>query len=477
MTSSATPAVRVLRQSAIAPLAAILLLASCAEAPPADVSQRTNVLVVTIDTLRADHCSVYGYERRTTPGLERIAAEGALFRSVYAPTAVTGPTHSTLFTSLHPRVHGVVKNGLSLAQERPTMAELLKEDGYQTAGIVSSFVVSSRFGYGRGFERFDDDFSDSEGTFGGRNWEGFKITGAFDRRADETTDRALEWVRGRDVVRPFFLWVHYFDPHKPYVPPEPYDELFDAGEDPDPRATDDLLYDGEIAFTDREMERLLAGLADLPGGENTLLVVTADHGEGLMDHGWPGHGPLVYEEDVRVPLIMRWEGRIRPGTVMAQPMGVIDILPTILDLIDRPRSELFLQGISAIPWLTGDANEPPSRPIHLERRLYESETVTQRIASSSKERTSMNIKGEKFGIRIGPWKYIEALEEGTRELYDLDQDPRERRNVFTENVELADRFAGLIAEWSEQQIALAGDLNPEVSPEDMEKLKSLGYLP
>src|SRR4029453_6535003 len=263
---------------------------------------------VSFDTTRFDHTSLSGYARDTTPQLRALAAQGASFGLAYAPTATTGPSHASLFTGLSPLRHGVVKNGAPLPAGLETLAERLSGAGYRTAGFVSSFVISHRFAFEQGFATFDDAFDRETSTFTEAFWEGRRVEGGFDRRADKTTRRAVRWLEANGPRGAFFLFVHYFDPHAPYGAPAGWAGRFDPGPGADALARDVAHYDDEIAFADAQLGELVGALDRLGLASRTVLVVTADHGEGLMDHGHMQHGVHVYEEQVGVPLVVRCPG-------------------------------------------------------------------------------------------------------------------------------------------------------------------------
>ena len=281
-------------------LIAGLLLTTCQPY----TSERPNVLFISIDTLRSDHTSPYGYKHDTTPTLQRIAREGAQFKQAYSPTSTTGPTHATLFTGLYPISHGVIKNGLTFAPQQPTLAEQLQAHGYQTAAIVGSFVLHRQFGWKHGFEEYQDDFERATSTVKRKQFLKRTVEAGFDRRANEGTRPAIKWLRNHQENghAPFFLFLHYFDPHTPYLPPAEFGSRF--------RPTGDLTqtheriarYDGEIAYLDAALGRLMRFLDESGLRDNTLLVITADHGEGLMERGYFAHEFHIYEELVRVPL-------------------------------------------------------------------------------------------------------------------------------------------------------------------------------
>ena len=232
----------------------------------------------------------------------------------YAPSSTTAPTHATVFTGLHPISHGLDRNGQSLGGLHVTLAEMLRAEGWETAAAFSSFVMHGKFGFDQGFDAYLDDFTAAHSKTRTHYWERHWVGGSFDSRADHTTDRALAWLDGREAQsRPFFLFVHYFDPHEPYKPVAGFDERFRgaAGGDLEVDA-----YDSEIAYCDHHIGRLLDGIEERFPPERTLVILTADHGRGLMQHGDPYHSVSIYEEDVRVPLLFRWDGRLVGGRVI-----------------------------------------------------------------------------------------------------------------------------------------------------------------
>jgi choline-sulfatase len=424
-----------------------------------------NLLLVTLDTTRSDHCSLYGYPLRTTPNLERLAGEGVTVEEAYAPMPSTEPSHATMFTSAYPISHGVLKNGFVLTDDHVTLAEVLKARGYQTAACVSSFALNRKFGFAQGFDLYDDEFKDRRSSMKRAHWMGHEVTGEFDRRADATTRRALDWLRSslrRD--RPFFLWVHYFDPHAPYDPPEPYRSRFrPSGTSPLDEAI--AHYDGEVAFTDAELGRLVDALDAMGLKESTLVVVVGDHGEGLMEHQRMEHGLLVYEEAVRVPLLFRWPGVLPAARRVAGPVEMVDLMPTLLAMLGlRGGTALDPQGREIGALLTGQAGSDPERACFLQRRLYDAGALEDGIA----------VKGLKFGVRAGRWKYIVAPEEGTQELYDLAEDPDEARNVLASHEAEAAKLAADLAAW-ERRFARE-NASQEISEEDRERLRALGYV-
>ncbi len=473
----------------LAPLVPLLLvlLPSVACGPSATELRgrdpRPNVLVISLDTTRADHLSAYGYERKTSPRLETLAREGVRFDAAYAPSATTGPTHASLFTGLAPMTHDVRKNGHRLADALPTLAEQLSTAGFETAGVVSSFVLSARFGFSQGFDVWDEDFSNATAPEGVTIWEGFEVEGKFYGSAEDTTRRALDWLDGRShPERPFFLLVHYFDPHDPYTPPPGYRPPFDPGPKVALKQVRTVfLYDLLLAFTDEQMGALLDGLDERGLAADTLVVVVGDHGEGLMDHGHPYHGAQIYEEAVRVPLVARWPGRIEPGHVVERPAALVDLAPALLEIVGEGSGGLETQDRTSGLRLVGEASaEPPEgtstdEPVFLYRRHYEPARLTDEI----------EVAGEQYGVRLGRWKLIEGPDEGRLELYDLEADAGERSNVAADHPERVAELAALLEGWRrasagarEQWRAAAGEpaTGHELDAAERARLEALGYV-
>jgi arylsulfatase A-like enzyme len=444
------------------------LVAGCAPAERPD--DAPSVLLVTIDTARADHFSSYGYERPTTPFIDGLAREGILFEAAYTPTPTTAPAHASLFTASYPSEHGVLKNGHVLAAGRPTLAAVLQNAGYRTAAIVSSYVLARHFGLGQGFAYYDDDFTTAKSSVVVEEWEDSTDIGHFDRRADETTDRAIAWLRANARAAPFFLWVHYFDPHHPYDPPAAQRLVLEAAlPEPGAPATPGdaaearertLAYDAEIRFVDDQVARLVGYLDDTLGRARTLVIVATDHGEGLMQRGWMAHGVHLHEELVRAALIMRWPPHLPSGRRVAAPVGLIDIAPTVLALLElEPMSGpagTALQGQRA------DGDVPPDRPLFFQRRPY-----------ATPEYRGWNVRDPMFGLRRGRWKYIET--DGVGELFDLSADSGETRNVRAEHAAAADALAAELRAWRER---IDGHTHSpqQISPEDAARLRALGYV-
>jgi arylsulfatase A-like enzyme len=454
-----------LRAIAVASLAWTAAVA-CRPAPDAPPP---NLLLVTFDTTRADHTSVGGYARDTTPRLRRLAEQGANFAIAYSTTASTAPAHASLFTSLYPREHGLDRNSLVLDPDVETLAELLAARGFQTAGIPSSYVLDSEFGVAQGFERWDDHFELEESMVELRGKDGAERKASLDRRADFTTDRAIAWLGGRETARPFFLFVHYMDPHAPYEPPPPFDARF-AGDAVSQRAPTEVrrkavnAYDGEIAYADEQLGRLVDQLDALGLAERTIVVVTADHGEGLQEHGVWLHTVNVHEEQVRVPLVFRWTGRIAPGRVVSEPVSIVDVVPTLLDLMGLAAGATPPSGRSLAAALRDGARVEAGAPVFFQRRNYERAELVE----------GLRVLGAQHGVRAGRWKWIEGDRDGTRQLYDLETDEAETLNRALEEPQRAQELAALVAQWRERHAPKFEKARP-LTPEEVEKLRALGY--
>lgn len=377
-------------------------------------SARPDVLLVTIDTLRSDHCSTYGYPVPTTPVLSALATRGVMYRRAYSESSTTAPSHAVLMTGRHFRSLGVDANGKTIPEEAVTLAEAFKEEGYATAAFVSSFPLMTRFGFAQGFDVFDDSFEMKEASIGRRK-DGGK---PHDRLAEATVARLQRWFEKREDSRPLFLWVHFVDPHAPYKAPEPFDATW-------PRGTSGTRqrYDAEVRYADKNLGVLLELFARHTPAREELVVVTSDHGEGLGDHGWLSHGLNLYEEAVRVPLVASWPGHLPSGRVEEAPVGIVDIAPGILTALGL-ETKTFADGRPLF------AAPEPQRSVFLERRKYVSGKEMGHVVS-----------GPMTAVVQGESKLIVAPDEKLRELYDLQADPREARNLLGAGEKPAKRSA------------------------------------
>jgi len=434
--------------------------------PPSTHPATPSVVLVTLDTERADHVSAYGYARPTTPRLDALAAEGTLFTTAYTAIPSTGPSHAGLFTSRYPSEHGVLKNADVLAATWITLAEALAQAGYSTAAFVSAYPLARKFGFAQGFATYDDAFTAADASIVLSDWEGERVESAgFDRRADATTARALAWLSTAPRDRPLFLWVHYYDPHEPYDPPAAYRALLaSAPVKGRPRLTGAIeAYDAEIRFADDWLGQLIDAVDHRLGASNTLVVVASDHGEGLMQHGWMGHGANLYEELVRTVLVFRRPGHVRATRVDA-PVGLIDVAPTILAHLGLDASALQPRGIDLAPALDHGAPLAAERALYFQRRVYQPGS-----------RDDVPVRGEMLGIRVGPWKYIEAPHGVGAELFDLASDPGETRNLSDREAARASELAAVLDRWRGEE-RREGAVDRPLSAEEARRLRALGYV-
>jgi arylsulfatase A-like enzyme/Flp pilus assembly protein TadD len=420
----------------------VLLLAATARpgaagAGPGHAAEtaRASVLLVTLDTTRADHLGCYGARTAATANLDGLAASGVLFRSALAPAPLTLPSHATILTGQVPRRHGVRNNSLfPLRPDLPVLAEVFSRAGYRTAAFVSSVVLDRRLGLGRGFQHYDDTVRVGERS--AFNYE--------ERAASQTTEAVVDHLA--KLEPPFFLWVHYFDPHLPYVPPEPYRSRFP-----------DRPYDGEIAFVDHELGRLL--VAARRRAPVLLVAVAGDHGESLGEHGEDGHGVFLYQATVRVPLVLAGPG-LPAGTSVGGHVGLVDLAPTLLELVGLPSLDgadgRSVAGLlrKASPGSELEAGAPAA---------YELESFFPRFGYGWAPLRAL--------VR-GRFKYIEAP---VPELYDVQADPGERRNLAAAERRTASRLEHELARRVGDDHPGASQLDPDLA-EHARRLQALGYV-
>src|SRR6202167_3525850 len=356
-----------------------------------------DVYLVTIDTLRADHVHCYGYNRIQTPAMDSLARDGVRFAQAFTPSPLTNTSHTSILTGLLPSVHGVTDFAMPLEKTYPTWAELLKQNGYQTAAFIGAVVLDSRTlapGLDRGFDYYDNFPSDSGQ---GKHW------GVVERRGDDVVHRAEAWMDAHPQ-KPRFVWVHLYDPHDPYEPPAPYSEIYKG-----------RLYDGEIAYADSALGKLLSYLKRENRYREALIIVVGDHGEGLGEHGEQTHGIFLYDSTTHVPLLIKLPiigeptepATTQEGKVVEAQVETTDILPTVLDLLSIPPPAAF--GGRSLSGYFKETNESD--------RVVFGETDYPLSFGWAPLRA----------IREGGFKFIEAPRP---ELYDLVKDPAELTNEY-----------------------------------------------
>jgi len=500
----------------------LLLLGACA---PSDPGPIRHVLLISLDTTRADHLDPYGAERPTTPRIAALADGGVLFEQVLSPAPTTLAAHTSIMTGAYPQAHGVARNGFNVNAENVMLAELLAAEGFHTAAFLGSWALHSSFDFNQGFDTFDESFDvrafEEEGAAHDQDQRG----------ADQVTDALLAHVDQVEAER-MFLFAHYFDAHQPYEPPAPHGQPFlrpgqiqkAAGRDiafavgnhsqrilgrsltvshlithglyrplveqadGEARSFDrDLanLYAGEVAFVDLQIARLLGGLAERGILQDALVILTGDHGETFWEHGdvW-NHGLWVYETTVRVPLIMSFPDGRGAGTRIPMPVSTIDIVPTLCDLlgVDQPDR---VEGVSLVPLLAGET---------IERGPVFSQ-ATQPLSRKVEQHTIWPNQFKPKAIRSGRWKYVQApylasagrsaqamrAGPGLEQLFDLESDPGEQSNLLdgdltSEAVAAHSRLRAELEEWAAGADPLPSSFNSEQSVEVNRRLRELGYV-
>lgn len=421
-------------------LAAACALLSCGDAGQREARRedpRRNLVVITLDTTRADALGAYGQSLPVTPHIDAAAEEGVLFEQVRSSSPSTLPAHASLFTGQHPYAHGVRANaGYVLADESTTLAERLQEAGWRTGAEVAAMVL------GR-FQRLDqgfDSYTDPLGPEGS--------VGAATRHAVDVSDQGLAFLRA-NRHEPFFLWLHYYDAHSPFVAPPPYRE-----------ALPDEPYLAEVRFVDDQVGRVLDEIQALGLRDQTLVAITSDHGEGLGEHEEDTHTFFVYDSTMRIPLVLWGAAELPRGLRVSEPVRLIDIAPTLLDLLGLPALP-NTQGVSLKPLLAAStAGEPAGE---LELTGYGESFAPLSLFGSDVLRF----------VRQGRWKYHHKLEP---ELYDVLADPGELENLAAHEPERVDQLRARLTELLSAAEAAPDDVQAEPEPETLAQLRALGYL-
>lgn len=405
--------------------------------PSGVARDRLNLVIVTLDTTRADHMGAYGNREIETPSFDRIAHDGVLFGQAESVAPLTLVAHSSMFTGKFPPEHGVRDNGgFFLGSDQLTLAEVLKAHGYRTGGFIGAYVLDSKWGINQGFDTYFDNFDLSESR---------AISMAAIRRpGNEVVDHATAWI-AQVKGAPFFAWVHLYDAHAPYRPPEPYATKYK-----------DHPYNGGIAFADSQVGRVLATLQQLGLSDRTVVMIMGDHGESLGDHGEAAHGFFIYDSTTHVPFAIRTPFSATHQRVVQDPVRSVDVMPTALDLLGVPVPK-GISGRSLVPLMTGAATT-------LDLDAYSEAMYPLYHYGWSDLRA----------LRSGRYKVIDAPRP---ELYDIDRDPHEATNIYGERREVADRMlAHLRSMEASFQKTDAAQSQATVDPEARERLAALGYV-
>ena len=429
---------------------------------------RPNVLLITVDALRPDHLGCYGYERNTSPNIDKLAREGVMFTQAISQGSQTVPSIPSLMTSLYPSQHGIKSLQFDYVISHPVLAQILKENGYSTGCILAHEL--SHAGLGKGFDLVDMDFN---------------------KKADLLTQKAVDWLR-QNKNGNFFLWVHYLDPHGPYQPPSPYNRLYcddefykknrnipiasntkdiynSDGTIPLYVAENDITevdyyiaqYDGEISFTDEQIGILLKELEELGLDRKTIVILTADHGEGMGEHNiYFTHGGSLYDELLKVPLIIKYKKAFPAGKIINQQVSLIDILPTLLAVLKIER-KLNISGVNLMPLFSKGAD-----------------FSTRVVISEDFDLTETDKGWVSRSLRTAKWKLICNSDNDMAEfeLYNLEKDPHELLNVRITETEKLNFFKRELDNYTKQNLSKATKPIGIIDKDIQEKLRSLGYL-
>lgn len=455
-----------------------LKLAGRTVAPQAATPGRPSVILVSIDTLRADHLGCYGYERAVSPVIDRLAASGTLFLNDLSTSSWTLPAHMSMLTSLYPSFHKMEKGGrlgsVRLDDSETTLAELLRAAGWTTIGMVAHPFLSGKWGFDAGFD----------------------VYRRYTTQAEAQTDRAILWLEwhqfqvNRGLQKPeFFFFLHYLDPHETYNPPAPYATKYF----PDYRGSltprdkmvtlfrqkpfaneEDFryvqsLYDGEINYTDAQLGRFFAKLAELARTDSTLIVLTSDHGEEFKEHGSMGHKSSLYVEQTHVPLIFSFPKKIAAGRKVAVPVSAVDIMPTILDMLDRPPLAKA-QGLSLVRYLRPEAGEAPQAA---PRELF-----TEMGPIGMKWEGSAHLKA----IRSDRYELIVNYDDASKRLFDWRADPSQKNDLYAEKKDsteinaLEARLDRFVRDGLAYNAEFRTKNEIEIDERTRERLRALGYM-
>lgn len=432
-----------------------------------------NIIIISVDTLRADHLSCYGYPLQTSPELDKFAADSILYRNFYSLTALTGPAFTTMLTALPPHKHGAKRNGLSIYRKIRTLPEILDRFGYHSAAFISNWPLRKKLsGLHHGFDEYFEVFTK-------KRWLGVKDP---EGRAPDVTREAVAWLEENYKKKPrILMWVHYSEPHAPYINHKgfnfDYSSVPESAYPPGTHMKRIKKYDSEIAFTDHHIGRFIQRLKELGVYEDSLIIFNADHGESFGEHNYFKHGKYLYNSTVQVPLIVKLPGDRFKNTRRDENACMLDIAPTVLSVLNLPILP-HMDGVPLIKNGQDDYRPDPDRAIVLE--AYRSAVRGRR----SQGKFHMKVKPIRYAVIRGPFKLIYNPKPKTYEAYRIPADPFETLSVYnaTQTLPMLDRMQTMVLE-SFDRIGLYIRLNRKkrletsaLSKEDLDKLKSLGYI-
>jgi arylsulfatase A-like enzyme/Flp pilus assembly protein TadD len=412
---------------------------------PAKHSVRPNIILITLDTTRADRMGFLGSERGLTPNLDALAKQGVVFIHAYSQVPLTTPSHAAILTGTYPQFNQVRELDAPLSAKVPYLPDLLGKNGYRTGAILGSIIFTPKInaeGFDRGFSTYDANFHPQ--AVGEDRYQ------SAERRADVVVDRAVHWLsKKRDG--PFFLWLHFYDPHSPYDPPEPYKTRYSVSP-----------YDGEIAYMDSALGRLISSLREKNLYTGSVIAVMADHGEAFGEHGEQYHGVFVYDETIRVPLVLKLPGGRFAGDRVESRVALVDVAPTLLQEAGAA-VPTTMQGKSLLALITAAGTSGTGEKIWGDRRIY-SESEYGKVAFNW---------SPLYGWRTGKYLYVAAP---NRELYDQGLDPAAEHNLATASQAIADTLLSQLADF-QKKTSSAPNAKAEISTTGSKSLSALGYLP
>lgn len=403
--------------------------------------EKPNVLLITLDTTRADHLPCYGYRGGKTPHLDALAAQAVVFEECISSSPLTLPSHASIMTGLYPTFHGVRVNGnTALSEQHQTLAEVFAQNGYECGAFIGAFVLDGRWGLKQGFRHYDD-------RIDLKKYKQLDL-GLVQRPGNEVADAALSWLQG-EKDNPFFAWVHFYDPHVPYEPPEPYLSEYDSRGLPG-------LYDGEIGFMDEQLGRITAWLRESGLDQKTITIIIGDHGEALGEHGEMTHGYFIYDYAVKVPFLVVLPMEDLPGKRIKAQVRTVDLFPTLLGMAGLKASEKS-QGESLLHFLL----HPD------EKKGFEaySESLTPDILYGWSP--LLSLRNERY-------KFIDAPRP---ELYDLSQDPQECLDLHSQFPRIARQMKKSLDDFVRQtSLNAPSPESANLDRETLERLAALGYI-
>lgn len=427
---------------------ALLLVAGCAgttNPPKSSAPVHPNIILITLDTTRADRMGFLGSTRGLTPNLDALAQQSVIFSRAYAHVPLTTPSHATIFTGTYPQFNHLNYMGQPLTTDLPYLPALLKHRKYHTAAFVGSMIIDAKnpvaTGFDRGFDTYDAPFHNRV--------KGEDRYRSVERRADAVVDRALGWVN-TPRTGPFFLWVHCYDPHAPYDPPPP----FKARYAPDP-------YDGEIAYTDSAIGKLLAGLRSRGLYDKAMIALMADHGEAMGEHGEHHHGIFLYDETIHVPLLIKFPRQQFAGKRVDGRVRLVDVAPTILEEVGLS-VPATMQGESLLGLIRPEGPGGSTKASNADRPAYAESDYAHRSFGWSALRS----------WRTGKYLYVDAPE---RELYDQNVDPASEKNLAANAPAVAEVMQSQVNSFRQETMRAEG-ARATLSPEQSESLRALGYV-